>query len=106
MLTSKHLVDLLLEAFRAATGPQDCMIILATLEVTPESPGSDSATARLYWRRPALFGTVLLRTTDLETIEKGYKVPLHEYSIRKGIVGCGQFSDGDVIVCDWDAGTR
>lgn len=61
MLASKHLVDLLLEAFRVATGPQDCMIILATLEVTPERLGADSATARLYWRRPALFGTVLLR---------------------------------------------
>ncbi|KAF3057073.1 hypothetical protein GL218_05950 [Daldinia childiae] len=117
-LTSQRLVDLLLNAFRAASGSQGCMNCFGFFgNCHTDSGETQSGFGFSYGETicggegagPTWHGASAVqihmtntRTTDVEIIEKRYPVLVREFSIRKGSGGRGKFNGGCGIVRDWE----
>ncbi|KAI1411984.1 Hydantoinase B/oxoprolinase-domain-containing protein [Hypoxylon sp. FL1857] len=117
-LTSQRLVDLLLNAFRAASGSQGCMNCFGFFgnckddSGEPQSGfgfsygeticGGEGAGPTWHGASAVQIHMTNTRTTDTEIIEKRYPVLVREFSIRKGSGGRGQFNGGCGIVRDWE----
>lgn len=117
-LTSQRLVDLLLDAFKAASGSQGCMNCFGFFgNCKDESGEAQSGFGFSYGETicggegagPTWHGASAVqvhmtntRTTDTEIIEKRYPVLVREFSIRRGSGGRGQFNGGCGIVRDWE----
>lgn len=118
-LTSQRLVDLLLNAFRAAAGSQGCMNCFGFFgNCTPEpgAPaesgfgfsygeticGGEGAGPTWHGASAVQIHMTNTRTTDIEIIEKRYPVLVREFSIRRGSGGRGRFGGGCGIVRDWE----
>ncbi|KAI1336859.1 Hydantoinase B/oxoprolinase-domain-containing protein [Xylariaceae sp. FL0016] len=117
-LTSQRLVDLLLKAFRAASGSQGCMNCFGFFGNCHDESGQSQPGFGFGYGEticggegagPTWHGTsgvqihmTNTRTTDMEIIEKRYPVLIREFSIRRGSGGRGKFSGGCGIVRDWE----
>ncbi|KAJ0334997.1 hypothetical protein COL922a_009924 [Colletotrichum nupharicola] len=123
-LTSQRLVDLLLKAFRAASGSQGCMNCFGFFgnsldpAASQDSTTNDSEGFGFGYREticggegagPTWNGASAVqihmtntRTTDIEIIEKGYPVLIREFSIRQGSGGRGKFTGGCGLVRDFE----
>ncbi|OTB19549.1 hypothetical protein K445DRAFT_326976 [Daldinia sp. EC12] len=117
-LTSQRLVDLLLNAFRAASGSQGCMNCFGFFgncrddSGEPQSGfgfsygeticGGEGAGPTWHGASAVQIHMTNTRTTDIEIIEKRYPVLVREFSIRKGSGGRGKYSGGCGIVRDWE----
>ncbi|KAI1642966.1 Hydantoinase B/oxoprolinase-domain-containing protein [Daldinia loculata] len=117
-LTSQRLVDLLLNAFRAASGSQGCMNCFGffgnchTDSDEPQSGfgfsygeticGGEGAGPTWHGASAVQIHMTNTRTTDVEIIEKRYPVLVREFSIRKGSGGRGKFNGGCGIIRDWE----
>ncbi|KAI1385577.1 Hydantoinase B/oxoprolinase-domain-containing protein [Hypoxylon trugodes] len=117
-LTSQRLVDLLLNAFRAASGSQGCMNCFGFFgnckdeSGEPQSGfgfsygeticGGEGAGPTWHGASAVQIHMTNTRTTDIEIIEKRYPVLVREFSIRKGSGGRGKFNGGCGIVRDWE----
>ncbi|KAJ5013575.1 hypothetical protein K4K57_002586 [Colletotrichum sp. SAR 10_99] len=123
-LTSQRLVDLLLKAFRAASGSQGCMNCFGFFgnsldpAASPDSKTNNSegfgfgygeTTCGGEGAGPTWNGASAVqihmtntRTTDIEIIEKRYPVLIREFSIRQGSGGRGKFTGGCGIVRDFE----
>ncbi|KAI1657593.1 Hydantoinase B/oxoprolinase-domain-containing protein [Daldinia decipiens] len=117
-LTSQRLVDLLLNAFRAASGSQGCMNCFGffgncdTDSGEPQSGfgfsygeticGGEGAGPTWHGASAVQIHMTNTRTTDVEIIEKRYPVLVREFSIRKGSGGRGKYNGGCGVVRDWE----
>lgn len=123
-LTSQRLVDLLLKAFRAASGSQGCMNCFGFFgnsldpAASPDSTtnngegfgfgygeticGGEGAGPTWNGASAVQIHMTNTRTTDIEIIEKRYPVLIREFSIRQGSGGRGKFTGGCGIVRDFE----
>ncbi|KAI1765291.1 Hydantoinase B/oxoprolinase-domain-containing protein [Hypoxylon sp. FL1150] len=117
-LTSQRLVDLLLNAFKAASGSQGCMNCFGFFgnckdeSGAPQSGygfgygeticGGEGAGPTWHGASAVQVHMTNTRTTDTEIIEKRYPVLVREFSIRRGSGGRGRFNGGCGIVRDWE----
>ncbi|KAI8234038.1 hypothetical protein K4K54_009294 [Colletotrichum sp. SAR 10_86] len=123
-LTSQRLVDLLLKAFRAASGSQGCMNCFGFFgnsldpAASPDSMtnnsegfgfgygeticGGEGAGPTWNGASAVQIHMTNTRTTDIEIIEKRYPVLIREFSIRQGSGGRGKFMGGCGIVRDFE----
>ncbi|KAH9227124.1 hypothetical protein K456DRAFT_1754368 [Colletotrichum gloeosporioides 23] len=123
-LTSQRLVDLLLKAFRAASGSQGCMNCFGFFGNSLDPAASQDSTtnnsegfgfgygeticggegAGPTWNGASAVQIHMTntRTTDIEIIEKRYPVLIREFSIRQGSGGRGKFTGGCGIVRDFE----
>ncbi|KAJ0317094.1 hypothetical protein Brms1b_005127 [Colletotrichum noveboracense] len=123
-LTSQRLVDLLLKAFRAASGSQGCMNCFGFFGNSLDPAASQDSTtnnsegfgfgygetvcggegAGPTWNGASAVQIHMTntRTTDIEIIEKRYPVLIREFSIRQGSGGRGKFMGGCGIVRDFE----
>ncbi|KAI1801193.1 Hydantoinase B/oxoprolinase-domain-containing protein [Daldinia bambusicola] len=117
-LTSQRLVDLLLNAFRAASGSQGCMNCFGFFGNCRDDSGKPQTGFGFSYGEticggegagPTWHGASAVqihmtntRTTDIEIIEKRYPVLVREFSIRKGSGGRGKYNGGCGIVRDWE----
>ncbi|CAJ2501147.1 Uu.00g040000.m01.CDS01 [Anthostomella pinea] len=130
-LTSQRLVDLLLKAFRAASGSQGCMNCFGFMgnckvekkdgedgvegQKKPQDEelgfgfgygeticGGEGAGPTWHGASGVQIHMTNTRTTDVEIIEKRYPVLVREFSIRQGSGGRGRFRGGCGIVRDWE----
>lgn len=117
-LTSQRLVDLLLNAFRAASGSQGCMNCFGffgnCLDPSGQAQtgfgfgygeticGGEGAGPTWHGASAVQIHMTNTRTTDIEIIEKRYPVLLREFSIRRGSGGRGRFRGGCGIIRDWE----
>ncbi|KAI0383528.1 Hydantoinase B/oxoprolinase-domain-containing protein [Hypomontagnella monticulosa] len=117
-LTSQRLVDLLLNAFQAASGSQGCMNCFGFFGNCRDESGEPQTGFGFSYGEticggegagPGWHGASAVqihmtntRTTDTEIIEKRYPVLVREFSIRRGSGGRGQFNGGCGIVRDWE----
>jgi len=102
VLTSQRVVDVVLKAFGVAAGSQGCMNNFTF--------GNDSfgyyetigggAGAGPDWHGQSGVHTHMTNTriTDPEILERRYPVLLHEFSIRRGSGGKGEFCGGDGLI--------
>lgn len=118
-LTSQRLVDLLLNAFQAASGSQGCMNCFGFFGNCKDKSGSASEAGFGFSYGETICGgegagptwhgasavqihMTNTRTTDTEIIEKRYPVLVREFSIRRGSGGRGRFRGGCGVVRDWE----
>ncbi|KAI1077448.1 Hydantoinase B/oxoprolinase-domain-containing protein [Whalleya microplaca] len=117
-LTSQRLVDLLLNAFQAASGSQGCMNCFGFFgnckddSNTPQSGfgfsygeticGGEGAGPTWHGASAVQIHMTNTRTTDIEIIEKRYPVLVREFSIRKNSGGRGKFTGGCGVIRDWE----
>ncbi|KAI2625982.1 Hydantoinase B/oxoprolinase-domain-containing protein [Hypomontagnella submonticulosa] len=117
-LTSQRLVDLLLNAFQAASGSQGCMNCFGFFGNCRDESGEPQTGFGFSYGEticggegagPGWHGASAVqihmtntRTTDTEIIEKRYPVLVREFSIRRGSGGRGKFHGGCGIVRDWE----
>ncbi|KAI0597504.1 Hydantoinase B/oxoprolinase-domain-containing protein [Biscogniauxia sp. FL1348] len=117
-LTSQRLVDLLLKAFRAASGSQGCMNCFGFFGNCKDDSGKpqtgfgfgygeticggEGAGPTWHGASGVQIHMTNTRTTDIEIIEKRYPVLLREFSIRKGSGGRGKFNGGCGVIRDWE----
>ena len=99
--TSQRVVDTLLGALGVAAASQGTMnnltfgdeqfgyyeTICGGAGATPDAPGTDAVHTHM----------TNTRMTDVEVIERRYPVRVHEFSVRKGSGGPGQYRGGDGI---------
>ncbi|KAI1495434.1 Hydantoinase B/oxoprolinase-domain-containing protein [Biscogniauxia marginata] len=117
-LTSQRLVDLLLKAFRAASGSQGCMNCFGFFGNCKDDSGKpqtgfgfgygetvcggEGAGPTWHGASGVQIHMTNTRTTDIEIIEKRYPVLIREFSIRKGSGGRGKFQGGCGAIRDWE----
>lgn len=119
VLTSQRITDVILSAFSACADSQGCMNNLtfgiggssvdATTGEKAEKAGfgyyetiGGGAGAGPTWTGTSGVHTHMTNTriTDPEVFEKRYPVLLHEFSIRKGSGGKGEYNGGDGLIRD------
>ncbi|AGF77469.1 N-methylhydantoinase B/acetone carboxylase, alpha subunit [Desulfocapsa sulfexigens DSM 10523] len=102
VLTSQRVVDVVLRAFGVAAGSQGCMnnFTFGNERFGYYETIGGGAGAGPDWHGQSGVHTHMTNTriTDPEILERRYPVLLHEFSIRKGSGGKGQFCGGDGLV--------
>lgn len=118
-LTSQRLVDLFLQAFRAAAGSQGCMNCFGFFGRSGVDENGEPLKGFGYNYGETICGgegagptwhgasgvhvhMTNTRTTDVELLEKRYPILIREFSIRKGSGGKGLFNGGDGVVRDFE----
>jgi len=114
VLTSQRIVDVILKAFNACAASQGCCNNL-TFGVGGKDKNGLVTKGWGYYETiaggsgagPGWYGTSGVHTHitntrigDVEILERRYPVLLHEFSIRKGSGGVGEFNGGDGVVRD------
>ncbi len=102
VLTSQRVVDVVLKAFGVAAGSQGCMnnFTFGSERFGYYETIGGGAGAGPDWHGQSGVHTHMTNTriTDPEILERRYPVILHEFSIRRGSGGRGQFCGGDGLV--------
>lgn len=113
-LTSQRLVDLLLKAFRAASGSQGCMNCFGVFGGRNKEGGfaygygeticgGEGAGPTWHGASGVQIHMTNTRTTDVEIIERRYPILMREFTIRKGSGGRGRFDGGCGVVRDFES---
>ncbi|MEN8200046.1 MAG: hydantoinase B/oxoprolinase family protein, partial [Thermodesulfobacteriota bacterium] len=102
VLTSQRVVDVVLKAFGVAAGSQGCMnnFTFGNDRFGYYETIGGGAGAGPDWHGQSGVHTHMTNTriTDPEILERRYPVMLHEFSIRQGSGGKGEFRGGDGLV--------
>ncbi|KAG9101612.1 hypothetical protein FRC06_002787 [Ceratobasidium sp. 370] len=121
VLTSQRIVDVVLKAFSACAASQGCTkrLIIPESNLTFGTGGKDKdgkvtqgwgyyetiaggSGAGPGWHGTSGIHTHITNTRigDVEILERRYPVLLHEFSLRKGSGGIGEYNGGDGVVRD------
>ncbi|KAF8307671.1 Hydantoinase B/oxoprolinase [Clavulina sp. PMI_390] len=114
VLTSQRIVDVVLKAFNACAASQGCCNNLTYGEGGKDKNGvvtsgwgyyetiAGGSGAGPHWHGTSGVHTHITNTRigDVEILERRYPVMLHEFSIREGSGGVGEWRGGDGVVRD------
>ncbi|KAF8752873.1 Hydantoinase B oxoprolinase [Rhizoctonia solani] len=111
VLTSQRIVDVVLKAFSACAASQGCTKLVPLKSNLTFGVGGKDKEGKVQqgWgtTKPRMAGTSGIHTHitntrigDVEILERRYPVLLHEFSLRKGSGGIGEFIGGDGVIRD------
>jgi 5-oxoprolinase (ATP-hydrolysing) len=104
VLTSQRVTDVILHGFQAVANSQGCMNNFTfgdeTMGYYETIAGGSGAGPSWHGQDAVQTHMTNTRITDAEILERRYPVMVHEFSVRSGSGGAGQYRGGDGVVRD------